>query len=316
MSHFLIRAGKGALLLLVLSLAGLAAAVALRHDRTFDAPYPDVRASDDPAVIARGRYLAYGPAHCVDCHGDPERAHDRAPDEEIPFTGGATFELPVGTFYVPNITPDRDTGIGRYRDDELARALRHGVHPEGRAMLPFMPFADMSDEDLTAVISYLRSRPPVRHAVPAHDVNVLGLAIRALVLEPTGPSKPVRAAAPVGPTAVRGEYLANDVANCAGCHTQRDLRTGAFTGPRFAGGFEAVSHDDPSVTLVTPNLTRHPEGRLAAWTEDDFVARFRGGEHSPLSPMPWRSFGTMSDDDLRALYRYLRSVRPAATPEL
>ena len=94
--------------------------------------------------------------------------------------------MPVGTSRAPNITPDVETGIGRYRDEELARVLRHGVHPSGRAMLPFMPFADLADSDLVAVISYLRSRPAIRHAGPAHDINLLGRFAKAFLVEPHG----------------------------------------------------------------------------------------------------------------------------------
>jgi mono/diheme cytochrome c family protein len=117
------------------------------------------------------------------------------------------------------------------------------------------------------------------------------------------------------PTAEYGRYLAHDVANCVGCHTQRDLRTGAFTGPALGGGMVIESHGAPKQRFVTPNLTPDPAtGRIIRWSEDAFVQRFRGAQASP-SPMPWSSFARMSESDLRALYRYLRSVPPARMPE-
>ncbi len=113
------------------------------------------------------------------------------------------------------------------------------------------------------------------------------------------------------PTAEYGKYLANDVANCAGCHTQRDLMTGAFVGPRLAGGMEMESDTHPGVFFKTPNLTPHAKtGRLTGWTEEVFVARFHGGVAIEGTIMPWRSFGRINDTDLRALYRYLTSLEP------
>lgn len=227
-----------------------------------------------------------------------------------PLSGGLEFHLPIGTIRAPNITPDPETGIGRYRDEELARALRHGVGADGRALLPFMPFAHLSDEDLIAVLSYVRSRPAVRHAVPTASYNPLGLVVRALVLEPTGPSRPVPRTVQAGSTAEYGRYLVNDVANCAGCHTRRDMRTGEQIGAPLAGGQEMESHDTPGLAFVTPNLTPDPRtGRITHWSEDAFVARFRG----PIAdgtPMPWTVYARMSDDDLRAIHRYLRTLPP------
>ena len=297
-------------MLLVLGTTGLAIAVVVRENRTFDAPYPEIRASRDPAVIARGRYLATGPAHCVSCHAEPGQPASAEPH----LAGGMAFDLPVGTFYAANITPDPTTGIGRYSDRELARVLRHGVHPTGRAVLPFMPFANLSDSDLTAVISYLRSRPAVAHAVPAHDINVLGRIVKAFLLEPTGPTRTPPSTVTPELAPAYGEYLANTVANCVGCHTNRNLRTGEMTGKPFAGGLEIESHTQAGTKFVTPNLTSHATGHITSWSEDAFVARFKAGVPT-ASPMPWGEFKNMTDDDLRAIYRYLRQLPPATTGE-
>lgn len=306
MTKIIKRIAIGFAVFLVLGTAAVAVAVVVREDRTFEAPYPDIQASKDPAVIERGRYLVTGPANCVSCHA---AVGDHG--EEPHLVGGLAFELPIGTVYARNITPDHETGIGRYTDPEIARALRYGVHPSGRAMLPFMPFHDMTDEDLTAVISYLRSRPPIDHAVPPHDINFLGRAVKAFLLEPTGPSKPVRARIERGPTIEYGEYLATTVADCSGCHTKRSERTGKPIGVAFAGGQPVESHTAPGTKFVTPNLTPDPKtGHIYAWSEDVFVARFKNAVPT-ASPMPWDNFRKMSEDDLRALYRYLRSLPPA-----
>lgn len=211
--------------------------VVLRANRTFDAPYPDIHASTDPAVIARGRYLVTGAAFCTSCHGQLDPATSAPVLEVEPhLTGGIAFHLPIGTIYAPNITPDKTTGIGRYTDPEIARVLRYGVHPSGSSTLPFMPFTDLSDDDLTAIVSYLRGRPAIEHAVRAAELNLIGRVANALVIEPRGPMKPIRAHVPSGPTAEYGEYLASSVANCRGCHTRSDRRTGEVEGVSFAGG--------------------------------------------------------------------------------
>src|SRR5688572_28548757 len=121
--------------------------------RTYDPGFPAIRASGDPGVIARGRYLVHGPAHCSGCHGADAARADLDASRDRPLSGGLEFHLPIGTIRAANITGDRQTGIGGMRDEEIARSLRFGVGRNGRALAPFMPFADLSDEDLTAVIS-------------------------------------------------------------------------------------------------------------------------------------------------------------------
>jgi mono/diheme cytochrome c family protein len=308
MKKLLKRLAIGVAVFLVLGVSAVAIAVVARENRTFDAPYPETHASTDPAVIERGRYLVTGPAHCIECHG---AAGDKAAERHL--VGGMEFHLPIGTVRARNITPDKATGIGKYTDPEIARVLRYGVLPSGRAVLPFMPFADMTDEDLTAIVSYLRSRPAIDHYVPPSDYNVIGRVARAFLLEPKGPSEPVRAHVERGPTAEYGKYLANTVGNCNGCHTKRNLRTGAPVGVSFAGGMTVESHTAPGTKFVTPNLTPDPTtGHIYAWSEDVFVARFKNAVGT-ASPMPWETFSRMSDDDLRALYRYFRSLPPAKT---
>jgi mono/diheme cytochrome c family protein len=283
----------------------------LRAHRRFDAPYPDIHASRDPAVIERGRYLATGAAHCGECHGAaPGTGVER---RERAFTGGAEFHLPVGVFRVPNITPDPETGIGRYTDPEIARLLRYGVRPNGEQVLPFMPFADLSDDDLTAVISYLRTLKPVRHEVKPHEVNALGNVVLAYVLRPKGPSAPPQKSVARAATPEYGRYLTHAVGNCIMCHTKVDLRTGEFAGAPFSGGAVHPSERDPALSFVAPNLTPHPrDGWLEGWSEQAFVARFQGGRVHADSPMPWEAFRNMTDDDLRAIYRFLRTLPPAA----
>lgn len=287
-------------------------AVNVRARRTVDAPYPSIHASTDPTVIERGRYLVEGPAHCGECHGavDPPAASRKG----RPLVGGQEFKLPVGTFRVPNITSDRETGIGNVKDEAIARMIRYGVKPDGQMALPFMPYADLSDDDLTAIISYLRTQRPVRHVVPEHEINPLGRVVQAFVLQPKGPTEPPRKTVPPEPTPEYGKYLTHNVGNCVMCHTKIDMRTGAFAGPLFGGGAEHEAFGNPEKKFISPNLTPDQRwGWLQGWEEDAFVARFKAGRAIGDSPMPWESFQSMTDNDLRAIYRYFKTLAPAQT---
>ena len=299
-----------ALVALVLIVGGLY--VAARQHLVFDAPYPAVAASADSAVIARGRYLVRHLADCGDCHGDPARRPAYLQGEEIALSGGREWQIPPGRFRAPNITPDRETGIGRMTDGAIARALRYGVGRDGRALLPFMEMQGLSDQDVAAVISYLRSQPPVANVVPPHQYNLLGMIVKATVLaKPVGPKGAPPSLAPAGPSVESGRYLAENVSNCWACHTQRDMNTGAIVGPRYGGTTGFTDDFDPQRSWSPPNITAGATtGRLARYSEEQFMARFRAGRAIPGSPMPWQAFGGMSDDDLRSIYRFLRSLPP------
>src|SRR5215471_18237132 len=249
----ILRWTGGALLLLI---GSFVVAVLLRWRRTFDEPLPDIHASTDSAVIATGRYLAYGPAHCAYCHTTLETAPALDKGEQPPLSGGFVFAIPPGTFRTPNLTPDRATGIGAMSDGQVARMLRYGVRRDGRAALPFMNYHLLSDADIRALISFLRSQPAVSHRVPPHDVNFLGKAVMAFVIKPIGPSSPPPAESPPAGTSLeRGAYLVTAVAECADCHTERSLLDGHFTGPRLAGGTPFDVDGKPDLQVVPPNLT-------------------------------------------------------------
>lgn len=301
------------LLVLVILLAAFITYITAAWNKTFDAPLPAFKASHDSAVIARGKYLAYGPAHCASCHIPMEKIPDMKKGAYIPLSGG--WELPIapGTFRAPNLTPDPETGIGNMSDAQIARALRYSVNHEGKLIFPFMPFQEMSDEDIVAVISFLRSQPAVKHVVQRGEYTFLGKALLALnVLTPVAPKNTPPALVERTATAKYGAYIANSVANCVGCHTERDLKTGAFTGAPFAGGFK-MEHDvfSQGYSFVTPNLTPDKEtGLMAEWNEQTFINRFKNGRIHAGSHMPWESFAKMDTLELKALYAYLTSLPP------
>jgi mono/diheme cytochrome c family protein len=280
--------------------------VASRQNLKYDAPYPDIKASTDTAVIARGKHLVFGPAHCINCHSTANVDSLIEADQPVPLSGGYLFDLPIAKIYSKNITPDKETGIGNYTDAEIARVLRYGVHPNGDPVYDFMPFHNMSDEDLIAVISYLRAQKPVKNKVPENKLNVMGNIVKAFLVKPVGPSGEVPETVKQDTTADYGKYIAISIAECNGCHTKRDM-SGAYIGQPFAGGNE---FNESGHKLVTPNITTDSSSRIYGWTAQDFINRFRMGKVIPYSPMPWNSFKRMNDEELTAIYNYLKTLPP------
>ncbi len=295
------------IMLLVLIL-GVTITVMARQNMKYERPYPPITASTDTAVILRGKHLVFGAAHCADCHSKTNADSLLKLGQDVPLTGGFVFDLPVGKIYSKNITPDKETGIGNYTDAEVARALRYGVHADGTVIFDFMPFHNMTDEDMTAVISYLRAQKPIKNKIPDHDLNLLGNAVKAFMVKPVGPDGEVAKQMTKDSSAAYGKYLATSVANCSGCHTQRDL-SGTFTGEWFAGGNDIEG-------FITPNITTDSSSRMFGWSQQNFVDRFRIGRLIPKSPMPWSSFQRMDDEELKAIYAYLRTLKPVKTKEI
>jgi mono/diheme cytochrome c family protein len=285
--------------------------VASRQNLKFDeTPYPDVVASKDSAVIDRGRYIVRAAAPCAACHGDLEQREANLRGDEVDLRGGFVWDIPPGKIYARNITSDKTTGLGNISDKALARALRYGVGHDGRALLPFMEMQGLSDDDLVAVISYLRTMAPVNNPVPDHSFNVLGKIVKATAMaNPIGPSATPPAHAPKGVSVETGKYLVESVSVCWSCHTERNPMTGAMVGPRFGGTTGFTEVDDPDRSWSPPNITSDVEtGRLGKISEQQFVERFRMGRTIPGSPMPWEKFSKLTEDDLRSIYQYLKSV--------
>jgi mono/diheme cytochrome c family protein len=154
---------------------------------------------------------------------------------------------------------------------------------------------------------------PVINHVPASEFTFLGKALMTFgALTPMGPKNPPEKSVKRDTTAAYGKYLANSVANCYGCHTDRDLESGAFTGEPFAGGFYMPPEPfSEGYSFVTPNLTPDPEtGIIADWDEDLFLDRFKSGRIYKGTPMPWGAYSRMPDGDVKALYRYLQTLKP------
>ena len=298
-------------IILLVLITGISVTAAFRQNVEYEAPYPEIKTTTDSAVIARGKHLAYSSAHCVDCHSTANADSLIKLGLDVPLSGGFDFDIGIGHIYSKNITPDTATGIGKYTDEELARALRYGVHPNGTVVFDFMQFHNMSDEDLIAVLSFIRSQKPVHNKVPENSLDVMGKLIKAFLVKPSGPTEDVPTKVVIDTSANYGRYLANSVAECNGCHTKRDM-SGAFIGEPFGGGNEFAEHGNP--LLVSPNLTPDSSSRIFAWSQEDFIKRFRMGKIIPYSPMPWQSFGRMTDVELKAIYKYLQTLKPVKTP--
>lgn len=314
----------GILVIFLVAIVGLVIYVQMSWNKIYDIPYPNLKVSNDPEVIERGRYLVHGPAHCSNCHVSSLEEFIAADQgDPIPLKGGVEFTLgPLGRLYTKNLTPDPITGIGRYSDGQLFRMMRHAVKPDGTASISLlMPFWDMADEDLVAVVSYLRSTTPVSNEVKENEWTFIGKAIRVFAppFQPIEKPNPTPVAPPMAATIERGEYLSRYVANCVGCHTNRDLMTFEAIGPEYAGGMEfepwpemhEALGEDPELWLRAPNITPHPNSALSKFkTMEEWKERFRKGRQIKISPMHWGPFSRMSEEDLEALYLYLNSLEP------
>ncbi len=250
-----------------------------------------------PARLERGKYLTENVMGCFYCHSERDWQAAGAPVMEAKKGGGAPFSGGPGDIHAPNISPDKETGVGTWSDDELARGIREGVSRDGHALFPIMPYMNyrqMSDEDLAAIIVYLRSIPPVRNPVPKSKLNFpLNLLVN---LMPQPVAAPV--AAPDGSTPVnRGAYLAT-LSSCNDCHTPQE-RGQPIPGMALAGGFKLT---EPSGETVSTNITPDPSG-ISYYDEALFLEVMRTGQVKArkLNPtMPWSLYGKMSDDDLKA----------------
>jgi mono/diheme cytochrome c family protein len=300
--------------------------VARTWDKVWDIPLPEISGTTDPEVIRRGEYLVYGPAHCVQCHVPTVADYRKAfqTRTRVPLVGGQRFTAEgLGAVYSKNLTPDPETGIGQYTDGQLARMLRSSVRPDGKASVrALMPFENMSDGDVVAIISFLRSQPAVRHIVPENEVTLAGKIVKSFapVYRPRENIHPPAVAPADAPTPMRGEYLVRNVANCSACHTKLHPVTFEPVAPEFSGGSEEAPFDvegaDPNTWFITPNLTPAKDSALSKFPDRaTFVARFqKGGRQFEGSPMPWESFATMSESDLGAIYGFLHTLMPQPGP--
>jgi cytochrome c553 len=270
-------------------------------DRTFEAT---------PARLARGEYLAKGVTPCLVCHSEsvnPEAMWVPKPGTEG--AGQVWMEPEMQWLVAPNITPDRETGGGSWSDDAYARAIREGIGNDGRTLFPLMPyknFRKMSDEDLASIVTYIRALPPIRKELPKSTIEFP--LNRLINNEPEPLDGPVPEPDFSTPEK-RGEYLVT-IADCINCHTPFDTQNQPIMSMYFAGGNSITIPGRPKVT--TANLTPGPNG-IPYYTEELFLETIRTGivrGRQISDVMPWRFFRNMSDDDLKAIFAYLKTLTP------
>lgn len=273
-------------------------------------PVTDRRFEPTEARLARGQYLTESAA-CFHCHSEHDLSRPDYP--VVPGRKGAGWDMPIpelGRIIARNITPDAETGLGNWTDDEIARAIQEGISRDGTALFPIMPylnFRNLDDEDLASIVVYLRSLPPVRQP-RARSALIFPLSFIVNTIP-----RPMVSHAPVSRTTPeeRGEYLVRTVAGCQDCHTPS--KDGVpIEGLDFSGGM--VFHD-PGQNMApvhSRNITMDPSG-IAHYDEALFLDVLRTGQMAGRMLnhiMPFENFRNFTDDDLRDMFAYLKSVPP------
>ncbi|MCL4795355.1 MAG: c-type cytochrome [Bryobacteraceae bacterium] len=307
------------LFLLTPALLGGAAFAWLAHKRPEAVPPSNIQIERTPERVARGRYLFTQLADCDGCHSPRDWQRFAGPVIEAERGAGVEFppELGLpGRIFTANLTSDPETGLGQWTDGEILRAIREGVSRDGTALFNFMPydhFAGMSDEDAHALVAYIRTLPPVRRKQPRPDLDFpLNYLINDFPKPLAGPVPP-----PAKDDKVKyGEYLVN-LALCKHCHTVFDK--GAPVAGREFGGGQEFRID--SRLVRSANITPDEDTGIGRWTEERFIAKFKGFAemHAGNAPkmtqanftlMPWLALSRLPEDELSAIYAYLRSVKP------
>lgn len=256
-----------------------------------------------PGSVERGKYLMEGVVACGNCH--IARGTQGQPLFDKGLSGGMLFDEPPFKAYAPNITPDLDTGIGQWTDTQLAKAIREGIRPDKSVIGPPMPlefYRHLSDDDLAAIVSYLRAQPAVKNAVPKSEYRI--------PLPPAYGPEIRTVKAPAANDKLRyGKYLA-DIGHCMECHTPRSDKGMLQTKQLGAGG---QVFDGPWGQSVSRNLTPHASG-LKGWTDAQIAKAIRSGtdrDGKPYKPpMAFGFYQNINDADMKALIAYLRSLKP------
>jgi mono/diheme cytochrome c family protein len=253
-------------------------------------------------LIARGEYLTKA-ADCMACHTVPGGR---------PFAGGLAFHLPVGTLYAPNITPDRETGIGAWSDAEFVRALHRGVDNKGKNLYPAFPYtayALLSTDDALAIRAYLATLPAVRAQPPANELffpfnqRYFLRAWNQLFL----PSHPFQPDPSRDETSNRGAYLVEAMGHCGECHTPRNAMMALDDSRKFAGAKQQG--------WLAYNLTSDRRSGLGGWSDAQLEhylatghAAGRGPASGPMAEVVEYSLRYLTPQDIHAIASYLRDV--------
>jgi mono/diheme cytochrome c family protein len=263
--------------------------------------------ADETTLVQQGKYIFAAAGGCG-CHTTKEGGLN---------AGGRKFSGPFGVVYGTNITPDEETGIGAWSEQQFTDAMRYGVRPNGDKLLPVMPYPSfrlMAVADMKALWAYLRSLPAIKRRNPPRRASMpfLNLFLAAWNKAYGGQGEPPVQAPTDGVT--RGKYLVWQVAHCGECHTPRGV-TGALDNDRFLAG----TKDGPENAIV-PNITPDLQTGIGTWSEDEVVdylqTGFRPDGDNAQGLMAEVIEGTvagykdLSVADLRAIAAYLRTIPP------
>ena len=278
---------------------------------------PELKVEMTPERIARGEYLAHHVAVCIDCHSTRDWTRFSGPPTAGTFgKGGDVFDQKFGfpgVYYAKNITPE---GISRYTDGELFRTITTGVSKEGQALFPVMPFhyyGQMDEEDIKSIIAYIRTLEPIENDVPESKSDFpMNFIINTIPHKASFTKLP-----PKTDVVNYGKYLAN-AASCVDCHSKYE-KGSLVAGTEFGGGREFPFPDGSIVRSA--NISADEETGIGGWDEETFVSFFKAYSDSTVvntklnpgdfnSIMPWTMYGKMEEEDLKAIFAYLKTVKP------
>jgi mono/diheme cytochrome c family protein len=278
-------------------------------------PAPDIKVVSTPESVKRGEYLANHVMVCMDCHGSRDWTRFSGPMKAgFEGSGGEVFDEHFGfpgTFYAKNITP---FNLGSWTDGEIFRTITTGVNRDGKALFPIMPYANygqLDEEDIKAVISYIRTLPAIESAIPTSKGDFpMNIILNTIPKKASMQKRP-----PPTDVIAYGKYLAT-ASSCIECHTNQVK--GKIVGAQYAGGREFQIGE--GYTVRSMNITPDPSG-IGNWTKEQFIRRFKMYTDSSYvlpkvdlakgdlqSIMPWTMYAGMTDEDLGAIYEYLRTV--------
>lgn len=308
----------GGLVLLVIALIACAVIwLAVRKPESRPASTEKVEAT--PERMARGKYLVEHVSPCLDCHSDHVLKFSTPVKPGTEGEGGFIFDKNIGfpgVVAAQNITPDPEFGLGKWTDGEIIRAVREGVDRNGDALFPMMPyehFRSMSDDDVKAVIVYIRTLKPIHKSVPAKHID---FPVNLFIKFAPKPVDGVVKTPDPHDTIAYGKYLTT-IAGCYECHTPHDDKGMRIAEKAFSGGWEMKG---PWGRNFTANLT--PAGSyMSHATKEEFIGRFKAyasmdANTAPEAPaghntvMGWTVYAGITESDLGAIYDYLKTVKP------
>ncbi len=309
----------GGLVLIVIALiAGVVIWLTVRKPASRPASIEKIEAT--PERLARGTYLVEHVADCLGCHSDHVIKFGIPVKPGTEGEGGYIFDEKIGfpgVVAAQNLTSDQEFGLGKWTDGEIIRAIREGIDRNGEALFPMMPYEhmrSMSDDDVKSVVVYLRTLKPIHKGVPAKHIK---FPVNLFVKFAPKPVDGVVTAPDPKDSVAYGKYLAT-IGGCYECHTPHDDKGQRIADKAYSGGWEMKG---PWGRNFTANLTPASDTYMSHATKEEFIGRFKAfasmdASTAPDAPpgrntvMPWLAFSHMTDQDLGAIYDYLKTVKP------